>query len=541
VSEQTKSILSTHLPLYLGLTLAVGIFIGSKFSGNKLDSNDRVLQSTLKLREILFHVDREYVDTVNMEQLVENAIGGLLKDLDPHSAYLTPRRSELANQSLQGAFDGIGVEFTMVRDTLTVMGVITDGPSSKAGVLPGDKILIVDKDTIAGRRLDSQEIISKLRGPRGSSVYVAIKRRNEPELIGYTLIRDKIPTKSVDVAYMSTPEIGYIKVNSFGATTADEFKLALNNLKRQGMTKLMIDLRGNGGGYVSAAELMADELLGQNALIVSQKGKQEMYNKDTRAIRPGAFEDGPIVVLMDEFSASAAEILAGALQDNDRALIVGRRSFGKGLVQRPIKLNDGSELRLTIARYYTPSGRSIQRPYDNGRNEYQSEIKSRFESRELFGEPAYSDTSFVYTTTKGRTVFGGGGIMPDYYVSLDTMENSPYLNQLLSSQVLRELAIEYTEEHQIKLRSWDPDSFKKDFVIDDEMIQSLISRAEKQGVPFRPNQFKASEQQIRRYLKAFIGRSLWGEEGFYPVLNLGDAVYLRALSLFDEAETLARN
>lgn len=525
----------------MGLTLAVGIFIGSKFSGNKLDSNDRVLQSTLKLREILFHVDREYVDTVNMEQLVENAIGGLLKDLDPHSAYLTPRRSELANQSLQGAFDGIGVEFTMVRDTLTVMGVITDGPSSKAGVLPGDKILIVDKDTIAGRRLDSQEIISKLRGPRGSSVYVAIKRRNEPELIGYTLIRDKIPTKSVDVAYMSTPEIGYIKVNSFGATTADEFKLALNNLKRQGMTKLMIDLRGNGGGYVSAAELMADELLGQNALIVSQKGKQEMYNKDTRAIRPGAFEDGPIVVLMDEFSASAAEILAGALQDNDRALIVGRRSFGKGLVQRPIKLNDGSELRLTIARYYTPSGRSIQRPYDNGRNEYQSEIKSRFESRELFGEPAYSDTSFVYTTTKGRTVFGGGGIMPDYYVSLDTMENSPYLNQLLSSQVLRELAIEYTEEHQIKLRSWDPDSFKKDFVIDDEMIQSLISRAEKQGVPFRPNQFKASEQQIRRYLKAFIGRSLWGEEGFYPVLNLGDAVYLRALSLFDEAETLARN
>lgn len=541
MSEQTKSTLSTRLPLYLGLTLAVGIFIGSKFSGNKLDSNDRVLQSTLKLREILFHVDREYVDTVNMEQLVENAIGGLLKDLDPHSAYLTPRRSELANQSLQGAFDGIGVEFTMVRDTLTVMGVITDGPSSKAGVLPGDKILIVDKDTIAGRRLDSQEIISKLRGPRGSSVYVAIKRRNEPELIGYTLIRDKIPTKSVDVAYMSTPEIGYIKVNSFGATTADEFKLALNNLKGQGMTKLMIDLRGNGGGYVSAAELMADELLGQNALIVSQKGKQEMYNKDTRAIRPGAFEDGPIVVLMDEFSASAAEILAGALQDNDRALIVGRRSFGKGLVQRPIKLNDGSELRLTIARYYTPSGRSIQRPYDNGRNEYQSEINSRFESGELFGEPAYSDTSFVYTTTKGRTVFGGGGIMPDYYVSLDTMENSPYLNQLLSSQVLRELAIEYTQEHQIKLRSWDPDSFKKDFVIDDEMIQSLISRAEKQGVPFRPNQFKASEQQIRRYLKAFIGRSLWGEEGFYPVLNLGDAVYLRALSLFDEAETLARN
>lgn len=542
MSATKPTSVSTYLPLFLGLTLALGIIIGAQFGTTKLDGDDKVLNQTLKLREILFYIDREYVDSVDTNPLVEEAIGSMLEKLDPHSTYFPPKKAEIANAALQGGFDGIGVEFNMVRDTLMVMGVVADGPSSKAGVLPGDRIVMVDEDTIAGKGLGSQQIIETLRGPKGSSVLVSVFRKNEPDLVRLTIQRDKIPTQTVDAWYLSPNDIGYIKLSSFGAQSADEFREALSDLKSRGMEGLVIDLRGNPGGYMSAAEQIADELLGDNALIVTQKGKQDKYLRETRAIKPGLFESGPIVVLMDEYSASASEILAGALQDNDRALIVGRRSFGKGLVQRPIKLKDNSELRLTIARYYTPSGRSIQRPYENGLKEYQMDIAARFESGEMYDWHKQGiDTSDVYTTTVGRPVYGGGGISPDVYVPLDSSMVSAGMNRLLASQLLREMAIEYVEEKEVLLKAMAlPEVIQDDWLPSDTWMK-IRRRAAELDVAGLDDLADAQVQYLLNYYKAYIVRGVYGDTGFYGVLNLNDPMYLRALQEIPQAGILAAN
>jgi carboxyl-terminal processing protease len=540
VNPIKTSSVSTYLPLFLGLTLALGIIIGAQFGATKLDGDDKVLNQTLKLREILFYVDREYVDSVDTNPLVEEAIGSMLEKLDPHSTYFPPKKAEIANASLQGGFDGIGVEFNMVRDTLMVMGVVPDGPSNKAGILPGDRIVMVDEDTIAGKGLSSQQIIETLRGPKGSSVFVKIQRRKEAELLGYTIQRDKIPTATVDASYLSTTNVGYIKLSSFGAQSAEEFREALSDLKSRGMEGLIIDLRGNPGGYMSAAEQIADELLGENALIVTQKGKQDKYLRETRAIKPGLFEEGPVVVLMDEYSASASEILAGALQDNDRALIVGRRSFGKGLVQRPIKLKDNSELRLTIARYYTPSGRSIQRPYENGLEEYQMDIASRFESGEVYDWHLQGvDTSEVFSTVSGRPVYGGGGISPDVYVPLDSQLVSAAVNRILSSQLLREMAIEYVENNELLIKAMSmTDAVQKQWLPADSW--SIIQqRAKGLGITGSEDINKEEKEYLLNYYKAYIIRGIFGDTGFYRVLNLSDPMYLSALQAMPQAGVLA--
>lgn len=542
MSALKSTSVSTYLPLFLGLTLALGIVIGAQFGTTKLDGDDKVLNQTLKLREILFYVDREYVDSVDTNPLVEEAIGTMLEKLDPHSTYFPPKKAEIANAALQGGFDGIGVEFNMVRDTLMVMGVIPNGPSSKAGVLPGDRIVMVDEDTIAGKGLGSQQIIETLRGPKGSSVFVRIFRKSESDLLGLTIQRDKIPTQTVDASYLSPNDIGYIKLSSFGAQSADEFREALTDLKSRGMEGLIVDLRGNPGGYMSAAEQIADELLGDNALIVTQKGKQDKYLRETRAIKPGLFEDGPIVVLMDEYSASASEILAGALQDNDRALIVGRRSFGKGLVQRPIKLKDNSELRLTIARYYTPSGRSIQRPYENGLKEYQMDIATRFESGEMYDWHKQGiDTSEVYTTVAGRPVYGGGGISPDVYVPLDSSLISTSMNRLLASQLLREMAIEYVEEKELLLKAMAlSDAVQNDWLPSDSWI-NIRKRAAELAISGLDELSPEQVQYVLTYYKAYIVRGVFGDTGFFGVLNLNDPMYLRALQEIPQAGILASN
>jgi len=542
VNASKSSSVSTYLPLFLGLTLALGIIIGAQFGSSKLDGDDKVLNQTLKLREILFYVDREYVDSVDTNPLVEEAIGSMLEKLDPHSTYFPPKRAEIANAALQGGFDGIGVEFNMVRDTLMIMGVIPNGPSSKAGVLPGDRIVIVDEDTIAGKGLGSQQIIETLRGPKGSSVFVRIFRKNESELIGLTIQRDKIPTQTVDASYLSSNDIGYIKLSSFGAQSADEFREALSDLKSRGMEGLIIDLRGNPGGYMSAAEQIADEVLGDNALIVTQKGKQDKYLRETRAVKPGLFESGPIVVLMDEYSASASEILAGALQDNDRALIVGRRSFGKGLVQRPIKLKDNSELRLTIARYYTPSGRSIQRPYENGRKEYQMDIASRFDSGEMYDwHKQGMDTSEVYTTLAGRPVYGGGGISPDVYVPMDSSMFSSAMNRVLASQVLREMAIEYVEDNELLMKAMPlSEAIQKDW-LPSESWAKIRQRAAGLDIDGLDVLSGEQRQYLLNYYKAYIVRGVFGDTGFFGVLNLNDPMYIRALQEIPQAGVLAAN
>jgi len=540
VSETKNTKTAINLPLFVGLALAAGIIIGAQFSKPKLDSTETVMRNTLKLREVLFYLDREYVDSVNTDDLVEKAISGLLQNLDPHSSYLPPKNAELATASLQGTFDGIGVEFNMIRDTLTIMGVIPNGPSEKAGILLGDKIITVNDELIAGVKLPNQKIVETLRGPRGSSVYVGLLRKNEPELLSISIQRDKIPQKSVDVHYMVNDEIGYVKISTFGAATSEEFRIALSDLKSRGMTKLMVDLQGNPGGYVSAAEAIADELLGSSMMIVAQKGKLERFDKNTYAIKDGLFEEGPLVILVDEYSASASEILAGAIQDNDRGLIVGRRSFGKGLVQRPIKLADQSELRLTIARYYTPSGRSIQRSYENGRTAYSQDISNRLSNGEFF----QSDSSLLegkpkFETLKGRPVYGGGGILPDYFVALDTSQNSSYLNRLIASQVMRELAFEVVEERGPALKNMEFRDFDRNFKVDAILMNKLLQMANKQNVEFSQSDFDKSQNKIADYLKAFIAKNIYGDAGFYPIINNMDEVYNIGLTLFEEAGVLA--
>ncbi len=540
MSETKNTKTSINLPLFVGLALAVGIIIGAQFSQSKLDSTDTVMRNTLKLREVLFYLDREYVDSVNTDDLVEKAIGGLLQNLDPHSSYLPPSNAALATSNLQGTFDGIGVEFNMIRDTLTIMGVVPNGPSEKAGLLLGDKIITVNDDTIAGVKFSNQKVVETLRGPRGSSVYVGLLRKNEPELLSVSILRDKIPQKSVDVHYMVNEEIGYVKISTFGAATTEEFRIALSDLKSRGMTKLMIDLQGNPGGYVSAAEAIADELLGNSMLIVSQKGKLAKFDNDTYAIKDGLFEEGPLVLLVDEFSASASEILAGAIQDNDRGLIVGRRSFGKGLVQRPIKLADQSELRLTIARYYTPSGRSIQRSYENGRAAYSQDISDRLSNGAFFE----SDTTLFegqqrFETLKGRPVYGGGGILPDHFVALDTAQNSAYLNRLIASQVMRELALEVVDERGAALKNMEFRAFDQNFKVDASLMNRLIQMANVREVQYSQADFDKSRNKIAGYLKAFIAKSIYGDAGFYPIINNMDEVYQIGLTLFEEAGVLA--
>jgi carboxyl-terminal processing protease len=540
VSTGYKFNLSTYLPLIIGGTLAFGIILGGQFSNSKLDGKDEVLNQTLKLREILWYINNEYVDSVQTSSLVDETIGKLLENLDPHSNYLTPQRAEIANASLLGGFDGIGVEFNMLRDTLFVVGVVPDGPSYKAGLMPGDRIVVVDNDTIAGRRLSNEVIIQKLRGPKGSSVFVQVNRRSEKELLGFTIKRAAIATSTVDTYYLGADDIGFIKLSSFGSKSADEFKSALSDLVSKGMRGLILDLRGNGGGYVSAAEQIADELLGNNALIVTQKGKQDKYLKETRAIRPGMFEEGPVVVLMDEFSASASEILAGALQDNDRALIVGRRSYGKGLVQRPFKLNDNSELRLTVARYYTPSGRSIQRSYENGREEYQKDINQRFQSGEMYDWHLQGlDTSNVFSTLSGRPVYGGGGISPDVFIPIDTTGQKPFANQVLNAQLLREMAIEYLEEHKLKLMAYEVQDAVKQFSHTESDWTKILARAKSLGIEAPETIPAATKSELMQYYKAYIFRGAFGDEGFFAVLNINDPMYLRALQEIDRAALLA--
>jgi carboxyl-terminal processing protease len=541
VEEKRNTKTAIGLPLFFGLAMALGIIIGANFTRPKLQTGEAILKNTLKLREILFYIDKEYVDSVNTGELVEKAIGGMLEKLDPHSAYLPIKSAVIANQDLQGEFDGIGVEFNVIRDTVTIMAVLPGGPSERAGLLPGDKIIQVEGERIAGVKASSQTIVSTLRGPRGSAAKVDIKRKGQKELIEVSIIRDKIPQFSLATHYMVDHETGYIKINSFSATTHDEFKKALSDLKNRGMRKLLIDLQGNPGGYVSTAVGVADELLGKNAEIVRQVGKEDKYFQNTKAIRPGLFETGPVVILVDESTASAAEILAGALQDNDRALIVGRRTYGKGLVQRPIKLEDGSELRLTIARYYTPSGRSIQRPYDNGREDYRQESMRRLQNGAYFhADSTGMDTLKTYQTVTGRKVYGGGGIMPDRFVALDTSSNSAYLSRLVSSQAIKEVAMDFVAENRARLEKMGFEEFERSFNINSPIFAKMISHAQSVGIPYDQAGFEKSKTTIGIYLKAFIARGIWSDSGFFPILNKTDEIYLHALTLFTEAEILAQ-
>ncbi|UXP30594.1 S41 family peptidase [Reichenbachiella agarivorans] len=528
-----------RLPFLLAIAVAAGIFIGANVIGGGKDESADSRKSAFKFREILNYINSNYVDEVDQNKLVENAITSMLKELDPHTVYIPAEEQELSHAQLQGNFEGIGIEYNIFRDTIYVVAPLSGGPSEEVGLLTGDKIIKVNDELVAGIGIQNRGVLDRLRGPKGSVVTVTVLRKNTKDLLSFEITRDQIPQFSVDADYMINEEVGYIKINRFTSTTYNEFKVSLDKLLAQGMTKLVLDLTGNPGGYMDRAIRMADEFLPGDPMIVFTKGKEYRYNQEHRAGELGAFEKQPLIVLIDEGSASASEIVSGAIQDNDRGLIVGRRSFGKGLVQMPIELSDGSELRLTISRYYTPSGRSIQKSYEQGTDDYYGDIYGRFESGEMYhGDSIHVIDSLKFSTVKGRVVYGGGGIVPDVYVALDTVGSSSYLNKLFTSNSIREYALKYSDENKEKLTKMGFDTYFSSFDVTKPMLNELISIAKSNKIAFDQKQFEHSESLIKTYVKAQIARGIWNNNGFYPIWNQTNEIYREALGMFDKAKEI---
>lgn len=542
MSTHKNSNRAVRLPLYIALTLCVGVFIGANMAGSSATPGTDLMQSLNKFRQVLTHIENDYVDEVNSDELVESAITNMLEDLDPHTSYIPAKDLELIQSRLQGNYEGIGVEFNIFKDTIHVVSPLSGGPSQKLGIRAGDKIIKVDGKNVAGIGMTNQKVVEMLRGPGGSEVTVSIKRDGEDELIDFTIERDVIPQYSVDVSYMVDDKIGYIKIARFANSTYLEFKEALLKLQDQGMTKLVIDLTGNPGGYLNRAVEIADEVLGGRQMIVYTDGKEKRYVEEHYSGDQGDFETGSLVIMVDEGSASASEIVAGAVQDHDRGLIVGRRSFGKGLVQLPIDLNDGSELRLTISRYYTPSGRSIQKTYTGGNlDDYYREAYERFENGELYSSDSIKfNDSLAYKTDKGRVVYGGGGITPDFFVPLDTTENTRYLNRLFSTNSLQEYTVKYAQENSEPLNNMGFDQFRSSFEVSDQMLKELVETAEGNKLKFNEKEFNRSKDLIKLLTKAYIARGIWDNEGFYPIFNQQDEIFQKAIQLMDEADKIAQ-
>lgn len=540
MSETKNSKSMIRLPFLLAAAIAGGILIGATMINSP--SATGLLNSVDKFREIMNYVERNYVDDVDSEELIESAITNMLKKLDPHTVYISAKDIDISRSQLEGKFDGIGIEFNIFKDTIFVVAPLSGGPSEKIGLMSGDKIITVDGETVAGIGINNRGVFDKLRGPKGTQVDVGIKRKGDNELIKFEIIRDKIPQASLPVSYMIDDEIGYIKVSRFSATTYDEFKAALKKLGGEGMQKLVLDLTGNPGGYMDRAVNMADEFISGDQMIVYTEGRESRYDSEHRANKTGEFENAALIVLIDQGSASASEIVAGAIQDNDRGLIVGRRSFGKGLVQMPINLRDGSELRLTISRYYTPSGRSIQKPYGANLDEYDEDLYSRYKNGESFNKDSIKvDESLKFETSKGRTVYGGGGIMPDIFVPLDTIGSSRYLTRLFTSNTIGEYVLKYYNKNKKKLESTDYEDYRANFEASDSMLKELNKIAGSNKVKYDEDQFNYSLGLIKLHLKAQIARRVWDNDGFYPIFNETNEILIEALKQFDQAERLAKN
>ena len=536
MSENKNSNYQISLPLILCIGLAAGVLIGAGLTSKS--GGSEVNQDIQKLREVLTLVKKEYVDETKTEGLVEDAIAHLLGQLDPHSAYISAKDRISANEDLKGNFEGIGIEFNIFHDTLTVITTLSGGPSEAVGLRSGDKIIKVDDKVIASTKLTNLDVQRYLKGPKGSEVKIEVLRKNKKEPITFTIIRDKIPQFSVDASYMVDNEIGYIKINRFSQTTYEEMMEAMVKLKKEGMKKLVLDLQGNPGGYMDQAISVADEFLPAGEKIVFTKGQETKYNENAMATEKGDFEKGDLIVLVNEGSASASEIVSGALQDNDRALVVGRRSFGKGLVQRPFDLNDGSEVRLTISRYYTPSGRSIQKPYENS-EDYDKDITKRYKNGEFFtADSVKFNDSLKYKTLNGRTVYGGGGIMPDYFVPLDTTLTSRYFNELSYANVLREYAFNYGDQNGKALEQKGYKDYLQNFEVGDIMLNQVVELGKKNNIKPDLKDLNANKKLFQVYLKAEIARKVWGNSAFYPIFNETNEVLQQAIKLFDRIPDL---
>jgi carboxyl-terminal processing protease len=507
---------SVIVPLLMAVALVAGILIGIYLPGKSSAPQQSGFRARNdKINSILNIIESDYVDTVNRAELVEAAIPSILKKLDPHSVYIPAKDLQRANEPLQGNFDGIGISFNMLTDTILVISTIPGGPSEKIGLLAGDKIIYVNDSLVAGKQISDEKVMGMLKGPRGTLVKIKLLRKGYKELIPFEITRDKIPIASVDVSYMINDRTGYIKINNFAMTTFDEFLKSLKELKSQGMSRLILDLRENSGGVMEAAIKIANQFLTEGQMIVYTLGRSQPKT-EARATGNGEFETGDLVLLIDEFSASASEILAGAIQDNDRGTIIGRRSFGKGLVQEPVPFADGSGMRLTIARYYTPTGRSIQKPYNNGFDEYYDDLNSRYEHGEFeVSDSIHFADSLKYTTPAGKTVYGGGGIMPDIFIPVDTTGRSSYF--LAVRPLIYRFALNYTETKRETLQKYTEAGEMEKFLDKQALLDQFTDFASKNGVRKDTEGLKLSGKIIHIQLKAYIARNILDTKGFYPI------------------------
>ncbi|MDD2436807.1 MAG: S41 family peptidase [Massilibacteroides sp.] len=532
--------LAVWLPVIIAASIALGIFIGNYYfligQGGKRHTYSR----GNKINAILDIIDEQYVDTVNMADLVEGTIPKIFSELDPHSMYISATDAKMANEELEGSFSGIGVSFNMQTDTILVISVIPGGPAEKAGLLPFDRIITINDSVYAGNNSSQALIMKTLRGEKNSTVRLGVKRGKDDKLIYFDVTRGDVPVNSVDVAYPLTKEIGYIKVSKFGRTTYNEFLTSIAHLKELGVTSFVIDLRGNTGGYMDAAINMVNEFMPDGRLIVYTEGKA-FPRRDVYANGTGTCKDAPIVVLTDEISASASEIFSGAIQDNDRGLIIGRRTYGKGLVQAPIPLSDGSELRLTIARYYTPSGRSIQKTYELGKTEeYDLDIYNRFMHGEFDSADSIKmEDSLRYETTAGRLVYGGGGIMPDIFIPRDTSGVTSYFSTVVNTGLIYQYALEYSDKNRKRFATFASylDLYKH--LQQQPLLQDFTNFAALKGVKKRPTLIKISGKLIETHLQAYIIRNFFDEAGFYPIFLKDDPSLLRAIKVLNEGKNLS--
>ncbi|MFT6802749.1 MAG: carboxyl-terminal processing protease, partial [Salibacteraceae bacterium] len=511
------------IPLLVGVCVGLGYWFGFNLAQPKINSKtiDVGNSDFNMLSELLNYIDAEYVDEISKKELIDKTVVSILHELDPHSYYISPEEYAEMNEPLEGNFDGIGIQFNIQNDTLVVIDPIVGGPSEKVGIKAGDRIISVNDSLIAGVGVGNKTVLKLLKGKKGTKVNVTVARKNFTEL-NFTITRDKIPIHSVSVAYMIDSLTGYIKVDRFGANTTAEFYQGMRKIKSDGAKKVIIDLRGNGGGYMNAATNMLDGFFDKGELLVYTEGKARSKS-ETKSEQGQEFLYMDVVVLIDESSASASEIFAGAIQDHDRGLVVGRRSFGKGLVQEQTMWPNGSATRLTIARYFTPSGRCIQKPYANGADKYNEDYYHRYETGELLSKDSIEITdSSAYRTDNGRVVYGSGGIIPDVFVPIDTTQGSGYLNQLLYSGLIYDFAFNYTDNHRNDLlSSTNINEYGSSFRIDKGLMDAFIEFTSDKGVAFDENGFERSREVIVRRIKAYIARNIWGDAGFYPIWNNG--------------------
>lgn len=502
---------------------------------SRSNSASRQQQKLLMVENI---VNNLYVDNVDEEKIVENAVRGILENLDPHSSYSTKEETTSSQETMQGSFSGIGIQFNMQKDTLYVVQTIAGGPSEKVGILPGDRFIAVDDSIIAGRKLKNTDIMKRLRGPKGTKVNIKVKRGSNAELLEFKITRDDIPLNSIDAVYMADGKTGYIRLSRFAATSYKEFKDAITKLKKQGMQQLILDLTDNGGGYMQIAAQIANEMLNRGNLIVYTQGRKSP-RQNLNADGSGTFRTQKVVVMINQFSASASEILSGAIQDWDRGVVVGRRSFGKGLVQREFLLPDSSSFRLTIARYYTPSGRNIQKPYVKGdREDYDKDIIDRYNHGELqSADSIHFADSLKHTTLRlHRTVYGGGGIMPDVFVPLDTTQYTDYHRRLVAKGIIPQFALRYVDKNRADLKAQYPDAqkFIKEFTVTDEMLNNLVDTGKAEKVDFDKSQFAKSKEMLRTFVKAAIANDLFSTGAYFQIVNEQNDIYKEALSIIND-------